>query len=116
MEVFAINMNIQMEGPAQFDSRGISRTPAATAKVVQAADSPPREVSDQEIEHAKKVLENRFNVQMVLTQDEETGRSVVKILSPDGERVLRQMPPDAAIELAEAAQRGYADGILASVV
>ena len=78
-------------------------------------NSPPARPKPRISSRPRKVLEGRFEVKVEVAQDEETGRSVVRILSRDGERVLRQMPPDAAIELAEAAQRGCTAGIMASV-
>ena len=115
MEIVATNMNIRLENPAQAPHRASPRVSEAAAARTQDHTRPNRQARTQEMEEAKKVLEGRFEVKVEVAQDEETGRSVVRILSPDGERILRQMPPKAALKLAEAAQRGYAAGIMASV-
>ncbi len=53
---------------------------------------------------AAKELTQRFQVQVVVTQDEATGQDVVRIMSQDGKQVLRQMPPSQVIKLAVAAR------------
>lgn len=115
MELVAKNTNIRLENPAQASLSGSPRVSEAAAKRTQDQKQPDRQTGTQEIEQAKKILEGRFEVKVEMAQDEETGRSVVRILSPDGERILRQMPPKAALKLAEAAKRNYTAGIMASL-
>ena len=115
MESVAININIRLENQAQAPHRASPRVSEEAAQKIPENEQPDRQTKTQDIEQARKVLEGRFEVKVEVAQDEETGRSVVRILSRDGERVLRQMPPDAAIELAEAAQKGCTAGIMASV-
>jgi uncharacterized FlaG/YvyC family protein len=58
----------------------------------------------------------KFGVQVKLAQDENTGFSVVKIFSNDGSRLLRQMPPESALQMAAKARDGSLTSLLNSVV
>ena len=42
-------------------------------------------------------LSQDYNVNMTLTTDKDTGRYIVQVLSADGSRVLRQMPPESVL-------------------
>lgn len=77
----------------------------------QAAEPAPREALTQAMEQLKQT----FKVEVRLEVDEESGRDVVKILSSDGERLIRQIPPKAAIAMAHKARNGHLEGILDSL-
>ena len=67
------------------------------------------------VQKALEELEASFEVKVELTQEEETGRTLVRIMSQDGERVIRQMPPEGAIDLARRARQGSLKSIVDSV-
>ena len=67
------------------------------------------------LSRAIKELEAGFEVKVELTREEDTGRTLVRIMSKDGERVIRQMPPEGAINLAKRARQGNLKSILDSV-
>jgi len=76
----------------------------------------PQAVSEQDITQAIKELEVRFNLQVEMITDEETGRGVVRIFSEDGKRLLRQMPPEEVLEMAAQARQGALESLLNSRV
>jgi len=57
-----------------------------------------------------------FGVEVKLELDEETGRQVVKIFSPDGRRLLRQIPPEELLKMAARARREGLKSLLGSTV
>ena len=89
---------------------GQAKTEAAT----QAAEQSPK-VDRAKLEEAAAELSNRFDVKVEMDQDESTGVYVVRILSRDGERVIRQMPPESTLRMAEQARHGQLRGIVESV-
>lgn len=120
MEVLAIKSDMvvetassppaaKREPPAQAPSAG-----QAEGAQVRPEEKPP--VKDEQVKEAARELQLRFDVKVELAHDEKSGRSVVRILSSDGQRVLRQMPPEAAIALADRARRGSVEGLLSSLV
>lgn len=78
--------------------------------------APPPAVSAKELMQAAKELEVRFNLTVKMVTDEATGREVVRIFSKDGERLLRQMPPDQVLAMADRARQGTLENILNSIV
>ncbi|KMY69188.1 hypothetical protein AAU61_06745 [Desulfocarbo indianensis] len=85
------------------------QTAGSQGKTVQA-------VSEEDLAQAIKELEVRFNLQVEMFTDEETGRGVVRIFSEDGKRLLRQMPPEEVLEMAAQARRGALENLLNSRV
>jgi uncharacterized FlaG/YvyC family protein len=73
-------------------------------------------VSEKELIQAARELEVRFNLSVKMVTDEATGREVVRIFSKDGERLLRQMPPDQVLRMADQARQGTLENILNSMV
>lgn len=76
----------------------------------------PQPVEQVDLDVAVQELTQRYEVQVEVAQDETTGRDVVRIMSQDGERVLRQMPPSQVIKMAAAARRGALLNLLDSLV
>lgn len=78
--------------------------------------APPAESSRSELKKAARELEVRFNLKVEMATDETTGREVVRIFSEDGERLLRQMPPEEVLHMAAQARQGTLESILDSTV
>jgi uncharacterized FlaG/YvyC family protein len=78
--------------------------------------APSTQVSPNQVQKAAKELEVRFNLKVEMATDETTGREVVRIFSEDGERLLRQMPPEQVIQMADQARQGNLESILNSTV
>jgi uncharacterized FlaG/YvyC family protein len=72
-------------------------------------------VDRAQLEEAAQELADRFDVKVEMAQDESTGRYVVRIMSQDGERVIRQMPPESTLRMAAQARQGQLRGIMDSV-
>lgn len=102
----------------QARTRGEPRVRSGETQEGQAskAQQAAAEAQPQDIKATADYLASRFGVKVELTEDEDSGRSVVRIMSNDGERILRQMPPEAAIDLAERARKGSAESLLDSMV
>ncbi len=117
MEALALSMQrYPAVGPrVAYEATAPANQPAPSASPAEQAGTATRKVDPAELTDAATTLQERFNVQVVLATDKESGRSVVQILSQDGERVIRQMPPDGAIALAERARLGSQAGLLASL-
>lgn len=90
------------------------------AKVAAQKDgSAPAQASEKPASKANASLDDielKFNVKVVMGTDPTTGRQVVRIMSQDGKRLLRQMPPDQALELAARAREGSVRHLLTSLV
>jgi uncharacterized FlaG/YvyC family protein len=65
---------------------------------------------------AAEELAERYNLKVEVAWDDRTGRQVLKVLSPEGDRLLRQFPAEAVLKLAERLRSGYLDGLLTSLV
>ncbi|KIX15394.1 flagellar protein FlaG [Dethiosulfatarculus sandiegensis] len=72
--------------------------------------------ASEDLEAALNEISVKFGVQVKLAQDESTGWSVVKIFNNDGSRLLRQMPPESALQMAAKARDGSLTSLLDSVV
>lgn len=107
---------ITMERMATPTSGGSGSREGPAAKEASASSEPAFELSREQLEKAASDLAVQFGVKVEMAEDEESGRSVVRIMSKDGERILRQMPPEAAIVLAQRAMEGSAESLLDSVV
>ena len=94
---------------------------ASTAAAVASGESPagqakakaqPRESASRapeaqtqapagDIAAAAKELGARIGMDVELTTDEKTGSSVVRISTPDGKRLVRQVPPEGVLKILE---------------
>jgi uncharacterized FlaG/YvyC family protein len=61
-------------------------------------------------------LGQALGLQVELSHDEATGREVVRIFSEDGQRLLRQLPPEQVLRMAAQARDGSLEGVLSSLV
>ena len=119
MDVFAISIDHKSMDPPPEASRQASPSPRPD-QVSAREDAAPSEMQVQAIdqkslEKAAKEIESRFDVQVETAQDESTGRYVVRIMSGDGSRLIRQMPPESALRMAEQAKQGQLRNIMDSV-
>jgi uncharacterized FlaG/YvyC family protein len=69
-----------------------------------------------QLKKAMEEIQEKYEIQVELDHDEETGRQVVRILSSDGERVLREIPPEEAIRMASRAWDDFRSRVLTSTV
>lgn len=99
--------------PDQPPGPSAQRPEAHYSQQPQVAEQVPEEFS---LEDAAADLAQRFKVNVVVAYDEKTGQSVVRIMSSDGERLLRQMPPEEVRQMAAAARRGALINLLDSLV
>ena len=88
------------------------------------APPPPRRPPEREPEQrapeparrnlgeAVKRLAAHFKLNVEVAESETTGRSVVRIMSPDGRRLLRQLPPEEVLKMADQARLGSLRGLL----
>lgn len=65
---------------------------------------------------AAQELAGHYNLKMEVAWDDRTGRQVLKVLSPEGDRLLRQFPAEAVLRMAERLRSGADDGLLTSLV
>jgi uncharacterized FlaG/YvyC family protein len=112
---------LKISTPQQFEPS--SETHAHNAKPRSEAASHPQgnppataAVSQVELEEALAYLSVHTNLKIELSHDEQTGSAVVSIFSEDGQRLLRQMPPEAILKIAENLDRGGTGGLLGSLV
>ncbi len=118
MDVFAISVDHKSPPPEPAKQGSPNPRPD---KVAARADAVPSEMKVEAIDHetleqAARELETRFDVQVEMAQDESTGRYVVRIMSSDGQRLIRQMPPESALRMAAQAKQGQLRGMMESVV
>ena len=72
----------------------------------QSASAVTEEEANTMTERLKRAMEDiqrKYKMKVELDTDEETGRQVVRILSQDGERLVRQIPPQEALKMASRA-------------
>lgn len=55
------------------------------------------------LKQAMEDIQRKYKMKVELDRDEETGRQIVRILTQDGERLVRQIPPQEALEMASRA-------------
>lgn len=80
------------------------------------AAPPPTQVETADLAAAAMELANRLNLQVELGQDGRTGRNVVRIFSHDGERLLRQIPPETTLKMLDRLRAGDNEGLLGLTV
>ncbi|MBI5522375.1 MAG: flagellar protein FlaG [Desulfarculus sp.] len=114
MDVSKISMPLAVEPVVSSRPRPSAPQPAPDGP--QAAGQAPPAVSPQELEETLSALAVHYNLRFELSHDEKTGSDVVRIFSQDGERLLRQMPPEAVLKIAEDLDQGGNGGLLASLV
>jgi len=90
--------------------RSESTRPAAAS-----APSRPAAPDRSSLDQAAQELASHFKVNVDVVRD-SSGRNVVRIMSPDGRRLLRQMPPEEVIRLADQARMGSIKGLLTFMV
>jgi uncharacterized FlaG/YvyC family protein len=73
-------------------------------------------VDAQDLDQAARELAGHYNLKMEVAWDDRTGRQVLKVLSPDGGRLLRQFPAETVLKMAERLRSGADDGLLTSLV
>jgi uncharacterized FlaG/YvyC family protein len=120
MDVFAISVDHKSMESAPEAAKQASpnaRPDQISAREDAALSEVQVEAIDQEtLKKAAQELASRFDVKVETAQDESTGRYVVRIMSSDGERLIRQMPPESALRMAAQAKQGQLRGIMDSVV
>ena len=89
---------------------------SADAKSSGTAAMAKTEPTREEIERAFNDMAGKINLKVDLGQDEQSGRTVVRIYTKDGDKLLRQIPPEAVIEIMEKQGSGGAAGFFDSVV
>lgn len=77
----------------------------------------PSQSSPQEgeVRAAAQELAMRFNLKMEVVWDDKSGQDILRVMSPDGKRLVRQFPPEAVLALAECLRQGATDGLLTSL-
>ena len=88
------------------------KTPAGGA---EEAEPRRRSLGPQEMESSLESLASQVNLKVEQTTDEKSGHKVVRIFTRDGERLLRQMPPEAALRILQEVAAG-GEGLLSSVI
>ncbi len=112
MEAIQLDTSLREWPAASRPAAAIQSRPAkAPASGADTASSPGRGGLDQ----AARELASHFKVNVEMARD-SSGRNVVRIMSPDGRRLLRQMPPEEVIRLADQARRGSIKGLLTLMV
>ena len=116
---------MEVNGLSNTSSNWAASAAAATevqhaARVAAQKDkAAPAQAAEKQVSKANASLDDielKFNVKVVMGTDPSTGRQVVRIMSQDGKRLLRQMPPDQALELAARAREGSVRHLLTSLV
>ncbi len=103
--------------PAQPKAQGPEAPRASRpARASEEGAPPPGQtapaVPAQEVAAAVQELELRFDLKVEMATDEETGREVVRIFSKDGKRLLRQMPPEEVLQMADRARQGTLENLV----
>ncbi len=61
-------------------------------------------------------LAARTGLKVEMAEEEESGVMVLRILTPDGGKLLRQIPPEGVLKLAEQLRNPNSEGLLTSLV
>ncbi len=91
------------------------RAPRSPQGVSGQAQAPERSLDPQEMDRSIEKLATQANLKVEQTTDEKSGHKVVRIFTRDGERLLRQMPPEAALRILQEVASG-GEGLLSSVI
>ena len=119
MEITTTRINVAPNAVAkrtqQTTDRPANSSPEETA-AAQSEQQAAETLSREELEQFAENLERTFDVNIQVAVDQETGRDIVKVLSSDGKRLIRQIPAEAALKMAHQAKSGQLDGLLDSLV
>jgi uncharacterized FlaG/YvyC family protein len=77
---------------------------------------PPGNVDQQELRRTAEELAEHYDLKMEVAWDDRAGRQVLKVMSPDGKRILSQFPAEVVLKMAERLRSGLSDGLLTSLV
>ncbi|MCB2188677.1 MAG: flagellar protein FlaG [Deltaproteobacteria bacterium] len=99
-----------------FQSKGTTGKPAEAPESSAVGKSPAEQVDETRLNQAMQDLAKHYGVEFKRTTDEKTGRQIIQVFSPDGERMLRQFPPQAVVEMAAKARQGMAESLFNSTV
>ncbi len=119
MEITTTRINVAPNAVAKRTQQTIDRPANSGQEETVAAQSDQQAeetVSRKELEQFAENLERTFDVNIQVAVDQETGRDIVKVLSSDGKRLIRQIPAEAALKMAHRAKSGQLDGLLDSLV
>lgn len=100
--------------PARNDTRTKPQAEAGSTHPEKASVQP--QVDQAELAAAAAELATRLNLQVELGRDDHTGRNVVRIFSHDGERLLRQIPPETTLKMLDRLRDGEGEGLLGLTV
>jgi uncharacterized FlaG/YvyC family protein len=100
--------------PSRSDPRNKPPVKAGQASQEKPPAQPSLEPAD--LAAAAAELATRLNLKVELGQDDHTGRSVVRIFSHDGERLLRQIPPETTLRMLDRLRSGEGEGLLGLTV
>lgn len=78
---------------------------AETQKIEKSAGELNREMLEKAVEHANKTMQSYANSELNFSIDNETGISTVKIVDKETGEVIRQIPSQEMIEIAESIDR-----------
>lgn len=115
METPSIQSVEHFAPPLAAGHAGQRKHPEQQRVKAQQSPQPAANGTPSDLDQAMRDLEARFKVKVELTQDEETGRQLVRIKSPDGKRILRQIPPESVLEMAHRTKTSQGQGLLTSV-
>ena len=87
-----------------------SEAPAAAKSAGQAGQG------QNDLKAAAQEIASRFDLKTEVVWDEKSDRQVVKVMSPDGKRLVCQFPSEVVLRLAERLRQGAERGLLASLV
>jgi len=114
MDVSKISMPMQAEPISAV--RMYSNPPRSAPVETQAGQQTNQSISTEKLDAAMAALATHANLKVVMSRDDQTGRDVVRIFSEDGQRLLRQMPPEAVLKIAENLARGGSGTLLGALV
>lgn len=100
--------NAIVRQPIEQDKRA-ARSPPITASQTNnsatgAQGVPPIEVTKKEVAEAVTAINSAFqNVQrdLLFSVDDTTGKSIIKVIDQETQEVIRQIPPDELLKIAE---------------
>ncbi|MBW2621520.1 MAG: flagellar protein FlaG [Deltaproteobacteria bacterium] len=100
--------NISMPATKSLETPKRSTGSAAAPSQTDPQPVPSQPVSDQDWEKLFKDLEIYAlvrNFRLKFSVDEATGRTVIKIINPDTQKVIREIPPEEILKIAATLER-----------
>ncbi|MFH1060933.1 MAG: flagellar protein FlaG [Pseudomonadota bacterium] len=117
MEAITMTLTRRVESPATAARPETQpQNPAPAGPSLAEAAPPATQVETADLAAAAAELADRLNLQVELGQDGRTGRNVVRIFSHDGERLLRQIPPETTLKMLDRLRAGDDQGLLGLTV